>query len=127
MKRNYFFGITEPNQFKMCFSVLLLHTFFLSLVTKIVMTSSGFTVQTGYSDCPCTHPLDCATLPAYGENPLDILLFGTHQPCPRWGEVRCCPRNPNPEFAEWMNSQDEKIRKSHIPSKNRKSNSRHRK
>jgi hypothetical protein len=71
-------------------------------VVQLVSASSDFNVETGFSDCPCTHPLDCATLPAYGENPLDILLFGTHQPCPKWGEIRCCPRKNNPALASWF-------------------------
>ena len=82
--------------------VLLQSILFCFSVVQFSSATPVFNVETGYSDCPCTHPLDCATLPAYGENPLDILLFGTHQPCPRWGEIRCCPRKKDlPAFDLW--------------------------
>ena len=89
--------------------VILLQSILFCFAVQLSSASPLFRVETGYSDCPCTHPLDCATLPAYGENPLDILLFGTHQPCPRWGEIRCCPRRNSPAFDPWSQAPEEKL------------------
>ena len=74
---------------------------FLSIffVKSILCQSSNFQSApvemsaTGHFECPCLLPIYCSNLPPYGDSSLDILLFGTHQPCPRYGEILCCPRS----------------------------------
>ena len=73
----------------------------LSIFATQIESNRDFSIETGYFPCPCLHPAKCPSLPPYGESALDILLFGTHGPCPRFGEIRCCPRTSEPFRAEW--------------------------
>ncbi len=66
-----------------------------------IKSNLDFSIETGYFPCPCLHPTKCPSLPPYGESALDILMFGTHGPCPRFGEIRCCPRTSERFQAEW--------------------------
>ncbi len=88
----------------------------LFFATSQIESNLDFSIETGYYPCPCLQLDKCLSLPPYGESALDILLFGTHGPCPRFGEIRCCPRTSEPFQIEWDKFKEEALNSSEASS-----------
>ena len=63
------------------------------LITSLLVSLSSSASVSPPDSCPCTPPHQCPW-PAYGSHVLDIAVLGLHPPCVKYGEVRCCDKDP---------------------------------